>query len=370
VVPYEFDNNVMPANRAAMLIAMAQWQNCANVQFVPRSGEHYYVHIQSSDANNSSLGRVGGVIFGGQTINITNWDSTFIMAHELGHCLGFDHTQTRTDRSAYVTINYANIQPNFTDQFDVHVGFNDYGPYDFDSVMHYGQCSFSIDCQPGYGCINCAHHVIDVLPPNDAYWQSRIGQRTHLSTFDKLIMSFLYPQPSWVFVDCNYNGNSSSVTFLQPCRALSTAEVVATPGGTVWLQPGTYAATGTHSKAMTVKAPLGGVTLVGPPVAIKQGWWVQINLPRTESPFMRFQIGTSSGNAVDWRVWQRCGDASEFDVPAQYRNVSNLYLHAFSANGLDSYICVRYQGAGIKHFDFDADEDHQMNVGDRDSECP
>src|SRR5882672_4545857 len=188
IVPYEFDANVTVANQNAMLTAMAQWQNAATLQFVVRGGQSDYIHIQNSTGNNSQIGRVGGQ----QIINIFNWNFTFIMAHELGHALGFDHTQTRSDRGSYVTINYGNIQPAFSGNFDVHVGFSDYGPYDFDSVMEYDQCAFSTDCAAGFTCA-CTHHVIDVLPPNDTFWQSRIGQRNHLSDFDKLIMSFLYP---------------------------------------------------------------------------------------------------------------------------------------------------------------------------------
>lgn len=256
VVPYEFDANVAVPNQNAMLTAMAQWQNCATVQFVARSGQADYVHIQNSTGNNSQVGRVGGQ----QIINIYNWNNTFVMAHELGHSLGFGHTQTRSDRAAYVAINYANIQPAYSFNFDVQAGFNDYGPYDFDSVMGYGQCDFSIDCAAGLTCA-CTHHVIDVLPPNDTYWQSRIGQRDHLSAYDKLIMSFLYPQASWRFVDLNYGGTIKNGTFLQPYTTFSAGEANVLSGGAVFVQPATYSALGIHSKPLTIKAPLGGVTL-------------------------------------------------------------------------------------------------------------
>src|SRR5215510_10157728 len=66
VVPYEFDANVSVPNRAAMLTAMQQWENAANVQFVVRGAQPDYVHIQNSTGNNSSIGRIGGQ----QIINI------------------------------------------------------------------------------------------------------------------------------------------------------------------------------------------------------------------------------------------------------------------------------------------------------------
>jgi hypothetical protein len=255
-VPYEFDANVTAANQQAMTNAMAQWEAVANVHFVPRNSENDYAHIQNSTGNNSEIGRSRGQ----QVINIFNWDFTFIMVHELGHCLGFDHTQTRPDRANYVTINYGNIQSGSSGNFDVAVGFNYYGPYDFDSVMEYDQCAFSIDCPTGATC-GCSNLTIAVLPPYDVLWQSQIGQRDHLRTFDKLIMSFLYPQSNWRFVDLNFTGSPESGTFFKPYKTFAAGKSGVSSGGTLWIQPGVYAGIGTHNKAMTIKAPLGGVTL-------------------------------------------------------------------------------------------------------------
>lgn len=248
VVPYEFDVNVVLDNRIAMMIAMQQWRDCASVQFVVRDGESAYVHIQSSTANNSGIGRGGGQ----QIINITNW-VTYIMVHELGHCLGFDHTQTRSDRDDFVTINYTNIIATESHNFDVHVGFNKYGPYDFGSIMHYDQFAFTIG-RP--------LHTIDVKPPHDTFWQSRIGTLHVLSTFDELTMSFLYPQWNWRFVDASYAGWPWVGSFLQPYAAFVTGEANVPSGGTLWIQPGTYYAGKNHTTPMTWKAPLGEVTLV------------------------------------------------------------------------------------------------------------
>src|SRR5262245_31733292 len=256
IIPYEFDANVSAPNRAAMVTAMQQWENAANVQFVVRGAQPDYVHIQNSTGNNSSIGRIGGQ----QIINIFNWNVTFIMAHELGHCLGFDHTQTRSDRNSFVTINVPNIQPAYLGNFNIQVGFNFYGPYDFDSVMHYDDCAFSIDCMPGFTC-NCVNRVITVLPPNDTFWQSRIGQRTHLSEMDQMIMSFLYLPSNWALVDRNYPGAVRIGTFRQPYLAIASGEAGVPAGGVLWIQPGTYAAVGTYTKAMLVCAPLGGVVL-------------------------------------------------------------------------------------------------------------
>ncbi len=250
VVDYEFDGNVTNDNRVRMRNAMALWSAVAQVSWVEHGGTFgcgpiYCVHIQNSNENSSAVGRQ----FFRQTVNIVNWTFPFIIAHELAHTLGFWHEQSRTDRNTYVRIEYAHIQPGQESNFDIASGSGRYGPYDFDSVMHYGQFDFSRDGQ----------RTITVLPPNE-FWQSRIGQRDHLSHWDQLIMGFIYSRPSWRFVDANYVGSESG-TFLQPYRSLVTGINNTPTGGTVWIQPGTYTANGIWNRAMTWEAPVGGVTI-------------------------------------------------------------------------------------------------------------
>jgi hypothetical protein len=98
VIPYEFDDNVQPQwRRDSMLMAMAVWENISGVDFVLHDGEAAFVHIQASaTSNNSEVGMQGGR----QVINIFNWSWRFIMAHELMHCLGFWHEQSRPARDS------------------------------------------------------------------------------------------------------------------------------------------------------------------------------------------------------------------------------------------------------------------------------
>jgi hypothetical protein len=255
VIPYEFDAGVSQANRNAMVASMADWQVVANVNFRPRNGDGNYVYIQNSSGNNSALGMQGGK----QIINIYNWNLEFVMAHELGHCLGLTHEHTRPSRDSFITINWSNIQSDYQNQFTIN-NLPEYGPYDFDSVMHYDQCAFSTDCAAGFTCA-CTNKVITVLPPNQS-WQSKIGQRDHLSTLDSLGMSFLYPQGNWRFVDLNYTGGTENGLFLTPYKQFPSGYTNAPSGGVIWVQPGSYSATaGTYSKPITIKAPFGGVTL-------------------------------------------------------------------------------------------------------------
>jgi hypothetical protein len=257
IIPFEFDPNVTPADQAAMLTAMADWENVANVQFLARTNESNYVHIQNSTANNSAVGMQGGQ----QIINIFNWNSEFIMAHELGHCLALWHEHNRPNRDTYITINTNNIQADFRNQFDKNSSAGEYWKYnyDFDSLMHYGQCAFSIDCPAGFTC-PCTSTVITVLAPNQA-WQTLIGQRAHLSTLDSLTMSFLYPETNWRFVDGSYTESTENGGFLTPYKLVS-AGIAGTPaGGTLWIQPNNYPETGIYNNPLTLRAPLGEVVI-------------------------------------------------------------------------------------------------------------
>ncbi|HPF40054.1 MAG TPA: M12 family metallopeptidase [Phycisphaerae bacterium] len=184
VVPYTFDSSVNSTNKQLMRDAMDAWEAVADVHFVPRTSETNYVEIFSGSGNWSYVGVVGGK----QQISIYNWTYQFIMMHELAHCLGVWHEQSRPDRDTYVQIESGNIQSGMEHNFDKQSGAGTDGSYDFDSIMHYGQCAFA-DCACSSSC-----RTITVLAPNQS-WQSLIGQRSHLSTGDAATMETIYGAP-------------------------------------------------------------------------------------------------------------------------------------------------------------------------------
>jgi hypothetical protein len=260
-VPYELDSSVTSDSSKVdrILLAMSRWEAVAHVDFVPRSGESDYLYIQVATFNASE-----GVGMAGDRHDIwlADWGTDFHPEHELGHALAFWHEQSRLDRDTYVEIEWDDIGDlcgSGTDPCDSQFDYRDapggeYGPYDFDSVMHYGECYF-VNCTCSSTC-----RTITVLSPNEA-WQTLIGQRDHLSCWDQLVMSFLYPESDWVFLDDTYSFFEFG-TFLYPFNDFASAEAATPAGGTLWiLQPGTYAAVGVHCDAMTIEAPLGGVVL-------------------------------------------------------------------------------------------------------------
>jgi hypothetical protein len=277
VVPYVFDANVNATNQARAITAMGDWEAVANVDFRPRNGESDYIHIQDATFNASEgIGMAGGR----HDIWILSWTTRFTIAHEFAHALGFWHEQSRADRNTAcdggpcIQINLGNVcqtccsGQSCNSQFAIRASGGEYGPYDFDSVMHYSECAFS-DCTNCPTDATCTEggRTITVLPPNDTLWQGAIGQRNHLSDWDELVMSFLYPEADWRFLDricqcwigpvCLELGS-----FICPYETFADAEMGTPSGGTLWiLRPGDYSAVGTYSKAVTIDAPLGGVVL-------------------------------------------------------------------------------------------------------------
>lgn len=263
IVPFEFDANVTAANQSAMLSAMAVLENVANVDFQQCSSnvcifsQTNFVHIANSTGNNSMVGMVGGEQF----ININSWGTQFTIVHELMHCLGFYHEQQRPDRDTYVQVNCANVQGGcngtvFNNNFSLLSALSTlvYGNYDFDSVMHYDQCAFSIDCPAGSTCA-CTNTVMTVLPPNQGQ-QTLIGQRTHLSSLDKASVSFLYPFGNWSLLDCTYNGSNGTPngSFNRPYTTIAAALANTPAGGTIWVLKNCTFPNGTYNKQVTIKA--------------------------------------------------------------------------------------------------------------------
>ena len=104
--------------------------------------------------------------------------------HEIGHTLGFIHTQSRIDRDAYVTIATANIDQDYVGNFFIWIygtiRFLDVNmPYDFGSFMQYEAYGFS-------------NNGLPTIVPRDTVYQRTMGQREAGSFYDFKQINRLY----------------------------------------------------------------------------------------------------------------------------------------------------------------------------------
>ena len=132
---------------------MEEIEDKTKVNFVESYTQKNRIHFTSNKSGcYTYLGTAGGT----QRVNFGSGCLTKRIArHELGHVIGLIHEHTRSDRGPYVKINTGNIQSGKGSQFDRwRKGHAAQTPYDYDSVMHYGEKTFSKNNKPTITALN------------------------------------------------------------------------------------------------------------------------------------------------------------------------------------------------------------------------
>jgi len=69
------------------------------------------------------------------------------VVHEMLHAVGFDHEQNRPDRDQFLNVYLQNVDPSQRHNFNPTPGGRTYTTFDYNSIMIYGEKSFSMNGQ-------------------------------------------------------------------------------------------------------------------------------------------------------------------------------------------------------------------------------
>ncbi|RCN39289.1 astacin [Ancylostoma caninum] len=137
-VYYYFHYNATPEVRSVFKKGANLWMKDTCIDFFESQSAHDRIRVFKEDGCWSYVGRLGGE----QDLSLGDGcESVGTAAHEIGHAIGFFHTQSRHDRDNFITFNAHNVKRDWLDQFtkQTKATNENYGiTYDYGSIMHYG----------------------------------------------------------------------------------------------------------------------------------------------------------------------------------------------------------------------------------------
>lgn len=172
---YEVDESFTDEDLATLNLAIEEWTSKTCLQFIQDSSASSRLQFKNGAGCYSMLGRqpTPQVVALAPTCRTKG-----IIAHEIGHAIGWYHEHMRPDRDSYVSINFDAIPGRYHINFDKYTTdvIDDRGvEYDYTSLMHYGN-----DALPG---------SIVALDPS---YQDKMGQREGLSFKDIKLANIMY----------------------------------------------------------------------------------------------------------------------------------------------------------------------------------
>ena len=176
VIPYVIDEALPEQSRVTE--AIAHWEENTPIRLIRRTDQANYVRFVRQSGSCSSL---VGMIGGEQSVNLDDGCTKGSTVHEIGHVVGLFHEHARHDRDLYVRVmpqeadkrEFGNLQ-------QILAGADDFGFYDYGSVMHYTGLVFARTARP----------PIESIPPGIP-----VGRTEVLSAADIDAVKRLYGVP-------------------------------------------------------------------------------------------------------------------------------------------------------------------------------
>lgn len=171
--PLTFDRD--PAMKEKIISAMKWWSDKCDLRFIERKMQSRYIRFIPDEFPMDGVCRSSthGMEWFPTDIRLDPLTPIGVIAHEIGHAIGFLHEQKRPDRDAFININENQINPIYFSQFAKENNESSVNGYDLDSIMHYGPAvKMSKDGQT------------PLITTDDPANSNRIGNRSRLSSGD------------------------------------------------------------------------------------------------------------------------------------------------------------------------------------------